>query len=141
MNEVNSRTSYQSMFRFNRNYFGVAALIFIVEVLIALFVHDNFIRPYIGDVLVVILIYCFLKSFLSLPELALAIFVLAFSFTIELLQYFQIVEKLDLEKSNIARTVIGTSFAWIDLIAYTIGVGVILVVEKCFLHRKLSSGI
>lgn len=93
MIEVNSRTSYQFTFRFNRNYFGLAVFIFIVEVLIALFVHDNFIRPYIGDVLVVILIYCFLKSFLSLSVLPLATFVLTFSFTIELLQYFQIVEK------------------------------------------------
>ena len=31
--------------------------LFIVETLIALFVRDAFIRPYMGDVLVVILIY------------------------------------------------------------------------------------
>ncbi|MCW5910752.1 MAG: DUF2809 domain-containing protein [Cyclobacteriaceae bacterium] len=53
---------------FNRNYLVWSLAIFIAEVLIALFVHDSFIRPYVGDVLVVILIYCFVKSFIDLPE-------------------------------------------------------------------------
>ena len=34
-------------------------LIFCIEVLIALYVRDNFIRPYVGDMLVVVLVYSF----------------------------------------------------------------------------------
>ncbi len=123
------------MFTFNKNYFIIAALIFIIEVLIALFVRDNFVRPYLGDTLVVILIYCFIRSFLILPVLTLAIFVLVFSFTIELLQYFNIVERLGLEKSEIVRTVIGTSFAWIDVLAYTVGFAIVVIVEKYMLRK------
>ena len=81
----------------------MATLMFTIEVLIALFVRDNFVRPYLGDVLVVILIYSSIRSFINFPALTLALFVLGFSFTIELLQYFNIVEKLGLEKSDIAR--------------------------------------
>ena len=124
------------MITFNKKYFGFTILLFISEVLIALYINDNFIRPYLGDVLVVILIYCFLKSFLKLPVLIVAIFVLAFSFTIEFLQFLNIVEKLGLEKSKIARTVIGTSFSWIDLLTYIIGITIVLFIEKKWLKNN-----
>jgi hypothetical protein len=117
------------MITFNKKYFFIALLVFIIEVLIALFIHDNFIRPYIGDVLVVILIYCFLKAFIKLPILTAAIFVLIFAFAIEILQYFNYVEKLGLGGSELARTVLGTAFSWTDLIAYTAGIIIVLLVE------------
>lgn len=123
------------MLTFNWKYFFLTILIFIAEVLIALFVHDTIIRPYIGDVLVVILIYCFIKSFLKLPVLTVAVFVLLFSFGIEFLQYLNIVEKLGLQESKIARTVIGTSFAWIDLVCYIAGIIIILIAEKAFAKK------
>jgi hypothetical protein len=118
------------MITFNKNYFAVATLIFIIEVAIALFARDNFVRPYLGDLLVVVLMYCVIKSFLRLHVLPVAVFVLVFSFTIEFLQYLHIVQKLGLQKSTIARTVIGTLFEWIDLLAYMAGISIVLVVEK-----------
>ncbi len=121
------------MFKFNKTYFALAALIFSIEVLIAIYVHDTIVRPYIGDLLVVILIYCFVKAFLDLKVVPTAIFVLLFSFFIETVQYFNIVKKLGLEDSKIARTVIGTSFEWIDILAYTTGIVIVL-----FLELKLS---
>jgi hypothetical protein len=127
------------MLTFNKNYFGFAILIFFIEVLIALFVNDSFIRPYLGDVLVVILIYCFLKSFLKLPVITVAIFVLFFSFAIEFLQFLNIVEKLHLEKSKLARTVIGTSFSWIDLLTYIAGIVIVIVVEKYRLKKEIKT--
>lgn len=120
------------MLTFHKNYFGLAILIFIIEILIALYVHDKIIRPYIGDVLVVIMIYCFIKSFLKLPVFSVAVFVLLFSFSIEFLQYLQIVEKLGLQNSTIAKTVIGTSFAWIDIFCYIAGICIVLISEKRF---------
>lgn len=124
------------MLTFNKNYFSLAFLIFSVEVLIALFVRDNFVRPYLGDVLVVMLIYCFVKSFLNLPVFMLAVGVMAFSVTIEFLQYINLVETLGLEKSAIARTIIGTSFAWLDILAYGVGIVIILFVEKSLLKKR-----
>lgn len=120
------------MLTFNKKYFFLSIILLIIEVLIALFVHDKLIRPYLGDVLVVILIYCFIKSFLQLPVLPAAIFVLLFSFGIEFLQYLNIVEKLGLQNSKIAITVIGTSFAWIDLVCYIAGIIIVLFTEKIF---------
>ena len=125
------------MIKFNVNYFALTISLFLIETLIALYVHDTFIRPYIGDVLVVILIYCFIKSFLNVKVLPTALFVLLFAFTIEFLQYLNINEKLGLQDSKIARTIIGTSFSWADILTYIIGVVVVISVEYFLRKEKL----
>lgn len=123
--------------KFNAAYFRLASFIFTIETLIALYVNDNFVRPYIGDVLVVILIYCFIKSFLEVKVLSTALFVLLFAFTIEYLQYLNIIEKLGLQNSKIARTVIGTSFSWVDILTYIVGILIVIAVEY-FLRKEKS---
>jgi hypothetical protein len=125
--------------KFNKYYFVLAVLIFIAEVLIAFYVNDRFVRPYLGDALVVVLIYSFMKSFFDLPVFALAMGVLAFAFTVEIFQYVHIVEILGLEKSALARTVMGTAFEWIDLLAYTAGIVSILMIENYLLKNVLWS--
>lgn len=118
------------MLKFRPAYFIAAIIIFIIEVLIALYIHDDIIRPYIGDTLVVILIYCFLRAFINSAPWKIATFTLLFAYTVEILQYFNIIEKLGLENSKLARVVIGTSFAWTDLLAYTAGIIFILFIER-----------
>jgi len=125
-----------NMLQFNRKYFILATLLFITEVLIALYLHDSIIRPYGGDFLVVILIYCFVKSFVNTPVLPTAIAVLLFSYMIEALQYIHIVDRLGLQNSKLASTIIGTSFAWTDIFAYTLGISAVLYIEK-----KLPKGL
>jgi hypothetical protein len=121
--------------KFNQNYLAIAILLLLIEVLIAIFVHDKFIRPYFGDFLVVILIYCFLKSFVNLPVWSAAFMVLVFSFAVEIGQYFNMIGLLGLQHSAFARTVIGNSFAWIDLMAYVAGILSVVIIEKvCFKH-------
>jgi hypothetical protein len=124
--------------QFNRNYFALTILLFFIEVYIALFVNDNFIRPYIGDVLVVILLYCAVKSVFNLPVMATALAVLLFSFGIEFLQYANFIEKIGLKTNTLARTVLGHSYSVADLMAYTIGVIVVITVEKLIPEKKLQ---
>ena len=116
-------------FRFNNRYFLIAIIILFAEIIIALFVHDEIIRPYFGDFLVVILIYCFIKSFINTPALPTAFAVLLFSFIVELSQYFHIINKLGLQRSQLARVIMGTSFGWTDLVMYTAGFIVVLLPE------------
>jgi hypothetical protein len=127
------------MLRFNRKYFLIAVVLFVIEVLIATYVHDKIIRPYIGDVLVVILIYCFVRSFLKVPVLPTAASVLIFSFVIEALQAFSYVERLGLGNSKLARIVLGSSFVWMDLVAYTVGIVIVISAEKIKTRTNLSS--
>ena len=121
--------------QFSLRYFLTCLFLLIVEILIALFVHDTIIRPYIGDLLVVILLYCFIKSFFAMPVFKTVIAVLAFTFLVELLQYFNIVQWLGLEHSKAARIIIGSSFEWKDLMAYVAGAAVVILFER----RKQAS--
>jgi hypothetical protein len=118
------------MFSFNKKYFFAAVVLFIIEVLIALYVNDAIIRPYVGDFLVVILLYCVVKAFFRIPCVPTAIGVLLFTYVIEILQYFQIVHRLGLQDSKLATVVIGSSFEWIDIIAYTAGVACIILFDR-----------
>jgi hypothetical protein len=114
---------------FNSLYFNIALVIFVIEVLIALYVKDRIIRPYMGDVLVVIMIYCFIRTYFEASAFKVAMFVLAFAFTLEVLQYFKIIDILGLRHNKLARIVIGTKFEWLDLVAYVVGIGIVLGCE------------
>jgi hypothetical protein len=123
------------MFRFSKTYFIFTIALFIIEICIAVFIHDDIIRPFIGDMLVVILIYCFFKSFLQVKPLPLAIATLLFAYGIETLQYFKIVEQLGLQHNQFARTIIGTAFTWTDIVMYSIGIVIVLMAEKYYASK------
>lgn len=123
------------MFSFHKTYFIWTLILFVVEVFIAACMHDAVIRPYGGDFLVVILLYCLVKSFANFRVWTAAIGVLLFSYIVETLQYFHIVNLLGFEQSRIACIIIGTSFAWSDLLAYTSGILVVLTADGGFQNR------
>lgn len=123
------------MFKFNKKYLIATAVLFIIEIFIALYVHDRIIRPYIGDMLAVILIYCSVKSFINIKALNLAIYTLIFAYTIELLQYLNLLDYIGLRGNKIATILLGGSFDWIDLINYTLGIIIVIIYEKS--RRKI----
>lgn len=118
------------MFRFNKSYFVVAMLLFLTEIYIALYISDTLIRPYGGDFLVVIFLYCLVRSLFDIGVMEVAIGVLLFSFLIEFVQYLNIIEIAGLKKYAVARVVLGTSFEWGDMLAYTCGIAAVLVFEN-----------
>ncbi len=83
--------------------------------------NDAFIRPFGGDVLVVVLIYAFLRIFLKTNYKKLALGVLIFSFIIEFLQALRYVNWLGLQDSKFWSIVLGTYFSVYDLLAYFVG--------------------
>ena len=123
------------MLTFHKTYFILSILLFIIEVHIALFAHDEIIRPYVGDLLVVVLLYCLVKSFLNWSTSTTAVWVLLLSYLIETLQFFNIVQHLGLSGSKIANIIIGTYFTWLDILAYTLGILLVLAIEKLKLSR------
>ena len=92
-----------------------------VEILIALFVRDNFIRPYVGDVLVTVLICCFMRIFIPRGVVALPAYVFVFAAIVELCQYFDIVKLLGLESNRFISIIIGRTFSFADLVCYAVG--------------------
>ncbi len=95
--------------------------LFFVEVFLAMFVRDPFFRPIMGDVLVVILIYAVLRSFWNNTSKVLVMGVCAFAYTVEFIQYFDPIGHFGLQDYTILSIVVGRTFTWVDLVAYTIG--------------------
>ena len=67
-------------------------ILFFVELFIALFVRDRFIRPYFGDVLVVILVYTAVRVVFPEKPKLLPIYVFIFAVLVEVLQYLDFAE-------------------------------------------------
>lgn len=116
--------------KFNKHYFLLFLFVFSIEVCIAYFLKTGFIRHTFGDFLVVILLYCFLKSFLNIKPITMALLVLIISFTIEFLQLTPFLEWLNLHNNTLAKTVLGSTFHISDLVAYTLGVITIIIAES-----------
>ena len=119
-------------------YLLVTICLLFIEIAIALFVKDKIIRPYIGDLLVVILIYAFVKIWISNREILVAICVFVFACFIELLQYFHIVEVLGLDDNKVATVIIGSKFNTLDIVMYLMGTIVVILTEK-FLKSGANS--
>lgn len=108
------------MITINKRYFTAFLIIFIVELAIALFVRDNFIRPYVGDLLVVLLIYCFLRIFMK-PYRFLPLCVFLFAAAVELAQMFNFVDRLGLQDNPVLSIALGSTFDPADLVCYAAG--------------------
>ncbi len=109
------------MIHFSPKYFYGTVLLLTIEVLIAQFMHDQFIRPFVGDVLVVILIYSFVRAFWRVPANATIGAVFLFACGVEGLQYLDIVDRLGLRQSRVLAVIIGSVFDWQDILAYALG--------------------
>ncbi|HLM01293.1 MAG TPA: DUF2809 domain-containing protein [Pyrinomonadaceae bacterium] len=124
---------------FNVKYLLPAAFLFALEICIALFVTDSIVRPFVGDALVVILIYCFLRIFFSAASYwKTASGVLAFACAIEILQYFDYVARLGLENNRVLSVALGRTFEWLDFAAYLAGFLFIILIEN-FYRRKTKN--
>lgn len=116
-------------FRVHKTYAFCAALLLAVETFIALWIHDTLIRPFIGDVLVVMLLFCLLRAVIQINNRLLILAVLIFSYTVEIGQYFQLAQRLGLAQYPIARIMIGSTFDSMDLVAYTLGALLLAVIH------------
>lgn len=106
------------------------------EVLIALFVRDNFIRPYVGDMLVTVVICLFLRGFTPLKTKLLALFVFMFSAAVEIGQYFDFVALIGLSDNRFFSVLLGRTFSLADIICYGIGCIVFFAAEELLMKRK-----
>ena len=92
----------------------------------------QFVRPFVGDVLVVILIYCFFRIFLKTDFWKIALGVFLFACLIEILQYFDYVALLQLENTRVISVILGRTFEWLDFIAYFTGFLFIILIENFY---------
>lgn len=125
--------------KFRFVYGSSFVILLITEILIGLYVHDNFVRPYIGDVLVTILICCLCRTVVSKGIRLLPIYVFIFATLVEIAQYFDIVKILRVENSPLLSTIIGTSFSFIDILCYGVGCLIFWGIEKPLTKKKVDT--
>ncbi|OAB81825.1 ribosomal maturation YjgA family protein [Cochleicola gelatinilyticus] len=119
------------MIHFQKKYVWGTLLLLLLEIAIAVWKFHPFVRGFVGDVLVVLLLFCFLKIFLKIASEKIALGVLFIAFTIEVLQAFKISEKLQIT-SEAVKISMGSTFDVWDLVAYSLGYLLIYLEIKCF---------
>lgn len=115
-------------------YIITSMLLLGIEILIGIFA-SGWLRSYFGDVLVIILLYTLVRSVLPtirrcglLPTL-----LLLFCQMVEGLQAWGFADRMGIT-NELLRILIGTSFAWGDVLSYCIGFVPILLWE--IYHKK-----
>jgi len=102
-------------------YVAIFCSLLIVELCIALFVHDAFVRPYVGDMLVTLLLCCMCRVILPDKIRLLPVFVFLFAACVEIAQYFDVVALMGLTDNRLLSIALGRTFSWMDLVCYAIG--------------------
>ncbi len=119
-----------------RIIYGILFLVILAtEVFIALYIRDDFIRPYVGDMLVTVLICCFVRLFIPEKFRFVPLFVFLFSALVETGQYFDFVKLLGLDNNVLVSTLLGRTFSVADIICYGIGCAIFTLLDY-FFKRK-----
>lgn len=113
--------------KINFKYLKAFIAIFLIEFFIAVFVHDRIIRPYIGDILVIVLMYTFIKTFIKKEIRLLPVYLFVFAAFVEGMQFFDIVKILGLENNKILSIIIGSTFDIKDILCYLAGSVILLI--------------
>jgi len=124
-----------------RAVYGAASLLLLgIEILIGMYA-TGWVRNYLGDVLVVILLYTICRTISpKKPEkwFILPTAILVFAFIVEFLQLWGFCDRFGIT-NKLLRIIIGTGFSKVDLVSYVIGILPCYFVEL-LLSRKTDSG-
>lgn len=119
-----------------RLIYGLISILLLgIEILIGLF-GQGWVRIYLGDVLVVILLYTIVRTVIpnkKLPRFIIPSAILVFAFIVEFLQLWGFCDRFGIT-NELLRIIIGTGFSTVDLICYLIGIIPCYVAE--FVIRK-----
>ena len=103
-------------------YAAAFVLLFVTEVIIALFVHDRFVRPYLGDVLAVVTVYCGARIVFVSKQPFLSVWVTDLS------------ERV----GSVFAVILGATFDFADLLCYAVG-GILAAIWDYWRYRKTDT--
>ncbi len=106
---------------------------FSLSILIVVFSRElGALRGFLWDVVIVMLLLSILQVCIPVKPWIWVLSVLSLAYSIEILQYFHLIEKLSLEKNIFAELILGSVFDPLDLIAYLIGGILIFLLDTYF---------
>lgn len=120
--------------RFHLGYCLFALTVLLVEIAIAKYMSD-WVRSYLGDVLVIVLLYSAIMSVAALNKKSVVLLTLIVAFAIEFAQYFKLAERLGFAPDSLAYIVLGNTFSVEDLGCYVVGAILILLLERIGCQR------
>ncbi|GKX32066.1 membrane protein [Vallitalea longa] len=113
--------------KLNKKYILIFLIILFIEIGIASFLEDSIIRPYIGDILVVVLIYTLIRGLIPKVIKLLPIYIFILATMVEFAQYLHIVDMLNLQDSKLLSIIIGSTFDVKDIVCYLIGTVILFI--------------
>lgn len=107
---------------------GCFAVLLAAEIIIGKF-GGGFIRAYLGDVLVIPLIYCFVRIFYTRPNKLLPALVGGLGVLAEIIQYFNFCEIFGIDRGSLLGIMLGSVADIRDVLCYAAGVILIYFAE------------
>lgn len=136
INNYALQSTYLTMkLTFNITNFAITISLLLVDISIALYIKTGFIRHVFGDFLVVILLFYAFKTIFKWKSITIAITVLAIAYAIEFLQRFNMLTFLHLNNNKLASIILGSTFSVEDLVAYTLGIVTVLIIDYKLHHK------
>lgn len=120
-------------------YAAFFILLLLTEILIALYVRDQLVRPYVGDMLVVALVYYLVRIWFPKGVKRLPLWVFLFAVAVEISQYFNLAALLGVDHIRAARIILGSTFDWADIACYGVGCLILWLLERFFCAYPASS--
>ena len=119
-----------------KTYFWIFLGLLLLEIGIALFIHDAFVRPYVGDMLVTLLLCCMARVVFPEKMRLLPLFVFLFAACVEVGQYFDLVALLGLSDNRFISIALGRTFSLIDIVCYAAGCAVAFGLDRIMDDQK-----
>lgn len=119
-------------------YLAIAFVLFVIEFWIEKNLQTGFIRFYVGDYLVAILLYTLFMFICKPSYFPAAMAVLFFCYVVEAFQWMDVLSILHVKKTRWTNILLGSSFSWLDVLCYTLGVFTVFWIEF-FLDTNESS--
>ena len=116
-------------------YGALFLLLFAAELCIALFVKDKFIRPYVGDVLVIPLLCSLFRVIAPLKPRFLGLYTVLLGVVAEIMQLCHLDKMLGVEGTALG-IILGSTFDIKDIICYVIGGTLFFILDEA-LYKKI----
>lgn len=110
-------------------YLTAFVILLAAEIFIGLFVRDAFVRPYVGDMLVTVLLCVLVRTLLPEKIPLLPVWVFLFAAAVEFVQLLELPKLLGLE-NTVFGVIIGATFDWRDILCYGTGCVIFRAAER-----------
>jgi hypothetical protein len=106
-------------------YIIMFAILLIIEIFIGKFINEGFIRDYGGDILIIPLLYTFVRIFFANDSKAAILYLplglLVLGVCAEIVQACNLIAVLGIRKNSLLGIIIGSTFDWKDILCYLAG--------------------